>query len=430
MATATNTTTGLDLTTLRAAEGCVAYLIWDRSTRDGLVIDPRLDQVEGILEEARSQSVRIRMVFDTHTHADHFSGARRLAARAGAQLLSPAASKLEAPTHRVAPGSSFELGNMSVSVLAAPGHTPDSAALLVDGHLFTGDALFLEGVGRTDFPGGSGEDLLKTLERFEALPKNTLVHPGHDYQKLGAAPLEELQARHPVLAEKSRPARLERVSGSGVAIPDIRHFLAWNLAKDETGERTPRVAEALVRGGSAAFVDVRPAPELAQMKIAGAVAAPLADLEALADGLPKDKELILVCRSGVMAYSAKDMLARRSIQVSILEGGINAWQSAGLPLTGLRTRGMSLDRQTQLMAGAMVFVGVLLGAFVSPWALLLPGFVGSGLMFAGISGMCGLTKILALLPWNRAAAAPVVSVCSAGGTVASTCSAGGALTNK
>jgi hydroxyacylglutathione hydrolase len=95
-------------------------------------------------------------VLDTHTHADHLSGVRRLAQQTGATVLAHATSKVKwGGARRVRGQTTFELGTKTVRVIDAPGHTPDSFALLVDGHLFTGDALFAGGAGRTDFMGGS-----------------------------------------------------------------------------------------------------------------------------------------------------------------------------------------------------------------------------------------------------------------------------------
>jgi glyoxylase-like metal-dependent hydrolase (beta-lactamase superfamily II) len=108
------------------------------------------------------RGARLAHVLDTHTHADHLSGVRRLARATGATVLAHALSKLQTAGPRLRGGETVSLGSKQVSVLDAPGHTPDSLALLVDGHLFTGDALFAGGAGRTDFPGGSASDLFDT----------------------------------------------------------------------------------------------------------------------------------------------------------------------------------------------------------------------------------------------------------------------------
>jgi glyoxylase-like metal-dependent hydrolase (beta-lactamase superfamily II) len=407
----TTTATTVTVAAFRVPEGCVAYLIWDPESKDGLIVDPRLDQVEELAAAAREKGVRVRGVIDTHTHADHLSGARRLAVKTGAEFLA-------------AKSGIFKAGTLEIQGLAAPGHTPDSVALLVGGHVFTGDALFLEGVGRTDFPGGSPDDLLGTLERLEALPGDTVVHPGHDYPSKGEATLEVLRREHPVLSEKDRAARRERVAGKGAAIPDIRDYLAWNLAKEEPADLPARASQALARGRSAVLVDVRTPAEIGQMKIAGSIEAPYAELGSKAEDLPKDAELILVCRTGLRSRGAQDFLRERGIASRVMAGGLDAWRAAGLPVSGVGGGVLPIDRQLQLTVGFMVFTGVLLGVFVTPWALIVPGFFGAGLMFAGATGLCGLTHVLAKLPWNRPKGGPPPSACSAGGPPVSACSAG------
>src|SRR5215470_1855818 len=162
-------------------DGCLGYLVVDEASRTALAIDPRLDQVDRFLEALASHDARLTHVLDTHTHADHLSGVRRLAQRTGATVLAHVASKLKGPNQRIGDGATFPLGDTTVQIIDAPGHTPDSVALLVDQrHLFTGDALFAGGAGRTDFMGGSASDLFDTFQRFAALPATTVVHPGHD----------------------------------------------------------------------------------------------------------------------------------------------------------------------------------------------------------------------------------------------------------
>ena len=172
----------LTVETFRAQnDGCLAYLVVDEASHTALAIDPRLDQVDRLLAVLTARDVRLVHALDTHTHADHLSGVRRLAQRTGATVLAHAASKLKSPARRVRGGETFEVGTRTIEVLDAAGHTPDSLALRVDGHLFTGDALFAGGAGRTDFMGGSASALYDTFRAFEALPDDTVVHPGHDY---------------------------------------------------------------------------------------------------------------------------------------------------------------------------------------------------------------------------------------------------------
>lgn len=85
----------------------------------------------------------------------------------------------------------------------------------------------------------------------------------------------------------------------------------------------------------------------------------------------------------------------------VLEGGLDAWKKAGFPVSADRRQPVELQRQVQIAAGAMAFVGTLLGLLVSEWFLIVPGFVGVGLVVAGITGFCGLARLLRHMPWNQ-----------------------------
>ncbi|HUH87492.1 MAG TPA: rhodanese family protein, partial [Pusillimonas sp.] len=85
----------------------------------------------------------------------------------------------------------------------------------------------------------------------------------------------------------------------------------------------------------------------------------------------------------------------------VLEGGLDAWKKAGLPVVVDTSQPLELQRQVQIAAGSMIVLGTVLGATVSPWFYLLAGFVGAGLVFAGVSGFCGLARVLMKMPWNR-----------------------------
>jgi hypothetical protein len=126
------------------------------------------------------------------------------------------------------------------------------------------------------------------------------------------------------------------------------------------------------------------------------------------------------------ASNASTLLAeiqrRTGLRARVLDGGMNAWRKAGLPVREGRKR-LPVDRQVQLIAGSMVLAGVALGVLVSPWFLGLAAFFGAGLPFAGATGTCGLALVLMKLPWNRPSAATegVAAVCAAGGVAPATC---------
>lgn len=153
---------------------------------------------------------------------------------------------------------------------------------------------------------------------------------------------------------------------------------------------------------NAVWLDVRTPAEYTEHHIDGSVLHPLSNLDAAAvKNLAGDRACVVVCRSGNRASQAAEKLAAAGVSsVHVLDGGILAWEAANLPVNrGAKT--MSLERQVRIAAGAMVFAGTLLGVFVQPWFLVVPGFVGAGLVFAGITDTCGMGMLLARMPWNQ-----------------------------
>jgi rhodanese-related sulfurtransferase len=157
-------------------------------------------------------------------------------------------------------------------------------------------------------------------------------------------------------------------------------------------------AKRLVEKG-AILVDIRDSEEHARQRIEGARHHPLDALTTL-DGIPAP--IIFHCRSGRRtADNAARLRAATENEAYILEGGIEAWRRAGLPVIEDRTQPLEMGRQVQIAAGTLVLVGVLLGSFFAPRFYVLSGLVGAGLIFAGLSGWCGMARLLDLMPWNR-----------------------------
>jgi glyoxylase-like metal-dependent hydrolase (beta-lactamase superfamily II) len=427
MTTLTSPAGVLTIDTFRApGDGCLGYLVVDEASRTALAIDPRLDQVDRFAEALTARDVRLTYVLDTHTHADHLSGVRRLARRTGATVLAHAASKLQGPARRIKGGATFELGAKTVTVLDAPGHTPDSLALLVEDHLFTGDALFAGGAGRTDFMGGSAADLFDTLRAFERLPDTTVVHPGHDYVGRAVTTIGEEKASNSLVREPDRAAFIVRLSAKSAPPANMAAILRHNLGETDAPTIAPGELDAL-RGRDTAplILDVRSPIEFEAERIEGSLNVPLDALDARVDEIPEGADLVVVCRTGVRATIAAESLARTGRRARVLDGGVLAWRRARLPLREGRRR-LPVDRQVQLIAGSMVLVGVGLGLTVSPWFLALAAFFGAGLTFAGATGTCGLALVLMKLPWNATPVRPGETggaVCAAGGGAAPTCAA-------
>jgi glyoxylase-like metal-dependent hydrolase (beta-lactamase superfamily II)/rhodanese-related sulfurtransferase len=422
MTTLTSPAAALTVDTFRAQDdGCLAYLVVDEATRTALAIDPRLDQVDLFLETLTARDLRLVHALDTHTHADHLSGVRKLAERTGATVLAHPASKLRSPARRIGSGGAFQLGTKSVKVLDAPGHTPDSLAILVDGHLFTGDALFAGGAGRTDFMGGSASELFDTFRAFEALSDETVVHPGHDYVGRAVTTIGDEKAQNPLLRERDRDALVSRLSVTASPPANMAAILRHNLGEIDAATIALRDLQALrEQGAMLLLLDVRSPLEFEGERIEGARLIPLDQLDARLDEIPEQAETVVVCRTGVRATIAAEALARAGHRARVLEGGMNAWRRAGLPVREGRKR-LAIDRQVQLIVGLMVLTSATLGVLVNPWFLAIAAFFGAGLTFAGATGTCALALLLMRLPWNRPLAAPsefTGSVCAAGGAAA------------
>jgi rhodanese-related sulfurtransferase len=160
--------------------------------------------------------------------------------------------------------------------------------------------------------------------------------------------------------------------------------------------------QILAQNPSATVLDVRTPVEFAEVHVPPAKSVPLDELNPAALNLPKDQPVYLLCRSGQRATKAAEKFSRAGFsQPVVVEGGTLAWIDANLPVTRGTTKVISLERQVRIAAGAIVFTGVLLAHFVNPYFIWLSGFVGAGLVFAGITDFCGMGLLLARMPWNR-----------------------------
>jgi rhodanese-related sulfurtransferase len=156
--------------------------------------------------------------------------------------------------------------------------------------------------------------------------------------------------------------------------------------------------ELMLRG--ARLIDIREADEHAREHIPGAQNVPLSGLtETAANGAPA---VIFHCRSGARTTANSVRLAKiTSSPTYVLEGGLDAWRKAGLPVATDRRQPLELMRQVQLAAGGLVLIGVTLGFLFAPGFFGISAFVGVGLMIAGATGWCGMARLLAHMPWNR-----------------------------
>ncbi len=168
-----------------------------------------------------------------------------------------------------------------------------------------------------------------------------------------------------------------------------------------------RSAHALVEQG-ALLVDIRDPDEHARERIPGACCIPLARLGSAPElATAQGRALVFHCRSGTRTRTNASILcaAAGNCDAYVVEGGLDAWKQAGLPVERDARAPLELMRQVQIAAGSLALAGTVLAATVSPWFMLVSGMVGLGLLLAGVTGFCGMAHLLARMPWNRPRAA-------------------------
>ena len=180
--------------------GVCCYIVACDKTKQGAIIDPGGNE-DDILSACQAENITVKYIVNTHGHPDHVCGNGRLKEATGADIVMHAAdadffgqdnvkqffSQLGLPASPpvdkpVEDGDTLTIGNENLAVIHTPGHTPGGICLYSQPNLFTGDTLFAGGVGRTDFPGGSTQQLLTSIkEHILSLPPETIVWPGHGY---------------------------------------------------------------------------------------------------------------------------------------------------------------------------------------------------------------------------------------------------------
>jgi len=201
------------------------YLLACERTRQALLIDPLLDTVERDLQVLRDLGLELAVTLETHVHADHLTGARRLRERTGSQIGCPAMLHLACADIGISEGRPFTLGDITLEPLFTPGHTDHHHAYLLDGPvhklLFTGDALLIDACGRTDFQSGNAGDLYNSIHnKFFSLPDETLVYPAHDYDGRHVSSIAQEKARNPRLGHgRSKDDFVELMNGLDLPYP-------------------------------------------------------------------------------------------------------------------------------------------------------------------------------------------------------------------
>lgn len=173
-----------------------------------------------------------------------------------------------------------------------------------------------------------------------------------------------------------------------------------------------RLHELISKGEPAELIDVRTPVEFREVHVTIARNVPLTELDAkkIATTRNTDSPLYVICKSGGRGRQAcEQLIGAGYTNVTNVDGGTQAWDAAGLPVIRGK-KAISLERQVRIAAGSLVLTGAVLSQLVHPWWIGLSGFVGAGLIFAGITDTCGMGLMLARMPWNNVASCETKSL--------------------
>jgi len=184
------------------------YLLACEQTGECVLLDPVIDTAERDLQVIQDLGLQLTYTLETHIHADHLTGARKLRALSGSRIAVPKMDEIACADIGVQEGEAFRVGNIELRPLFTPGHTDTHHAYLLDNGmqqvLFSGDALLIEACGRTDFQSGDAHTLYYTINnKFFSLPDETLVYPAHDYEGRQITTIGQEKNRNPRLGQQT-----------------------------------------------------------------------------------------------------------------------------------------------------------------------------------------------------------------------------------
>ena len=336
--------------------GCASYLIASRQSHEAAIVDPSIEteQYEPLLRE---RGFQLRYVIDTHVHADHVSGARKLAAQHGAELCLHESARVAYPFRPLANSEELPLGQLRLRILHTPGHRPELISVLVvnpprspePSMVLTGDSLLVGDVGRPDFGGGDPSAQFESISKLLRLPDWVAVFPGHFEGPCGKgmcgrpsttigferlySPLLHMD-RDPFVAEltngvPARPLNMTAIEATNRGAVDMSWaMLTSTPSVDEVGLDAIDSAPP-----NAILLDVREPEEFAREHVSGAVNVPQADLATRLDEIPRDRPILTICQSGSRSLRSAQFLQQQGYQsVATVVGGPRAWREAGRPV--------------------------------------------------------------------------------------------------
>lgn len=191
------------------------YLLGCEATGQAVLVDPVVNAMDRDLAELQALGLSLAYTVDTHIHADHITAALHLKQRVGSKIAAPAHDRLPCVDVGIEEGSPLRVGEIALAPLHTPGHTDGHFSYVIHDKVLTGDALLIDGCGRTDFQNGDAKALYRSVrEKLFALPDDYLVYPGHDYQLRRVSSIGQEKQRNPRLSEAKTLAEFEALMGS------------------------------------------------------------------------------------------------------------------------------------------------------------------------------------------------------------------------
>jgi glyoxylase-like metal-dependent hydrolase (beta-lactamase superfamily II)/rhodanese-related sulfurtransferase len=385
-----------------AAGSCYSYIL--SSKDEAMIVDPHISLLDEYTNYLNKNKLVLKLIVDTHTHADHFSLAAVLKKKYKAEVLMHEKAISDVADRRIKDKDKIDIGE-GFKVIYTPGHTDDAISLYGEGSLFTGDVLLIGSVGRTDFQNGSPESMFDSLQKLKVLPDETILYPGHDYHEQRRSTIGSEKQNNPFLKQTNK----ETFAADMRAKKNPKPFNIDNIIRvNRKGEAaslemiSPLEADAILKQDPMAkILDVRSTFEFSQIRVEPSMNVPIDTFSGRIDELSRTRQNYLVlCHTGNRAAMAADMMMQSGInRVKVIKGGLVNWQKEKLPVIK-EQGGISLERQIRIIAGGLVLSGAILSLL--HWAFIfIPVLVSCGLIYSGITDNCFMGMLLMKLLYNK-----------------------------
>jgi sulfur dioxygenase len=330
------------------------YLLADENSREAILIDPVFEQNQRDLALLQELDLTLKIVADTHAHADHVTAAWLLKQKSGCQIALAACVGAEGVDVPLRDGDILSVNGVTLEVRATPGHTNGCLSYVLADHsmVFTGDALLIRGCGRSDFQQGDAARLYHSItEQLFSLPDHYAVYPAHDYNgrtrssvaeekkfnpRVGGGASEKdfvhymnaMQLPHPKKIDEALPANMRSGMPPDGQLPDEPDWADLRI----TFAGIPEVKSEWViqNQPSVTILDVREEDEIVNTvhELNNAILIPLSQLRERVGEVPMDKPVVTLCRSGKRSSLALGILKNAGHdRVANIQGGLLSWQT-------------------------------------------------------------------------------------------------------